>query len=293
MIAVDLGQSGCRISIEGKVISTSRGKHAGEPVIEALEANFKELTDKSELVSLSLTGLFGQVGDTKPYLDLCTKYFGAKEVAVIDDGLAGLAGALAGKPGVALTLGGGVVAVGGNGDRLSHSDGLGSHFGDEGGGFWLGSRGLTRALAARDGRDNCIELISVFKDELNSFDNLESKNGTAASTLAISCAKKVLETESSELESIRQEGAKRLADTVISAWKKVGAIDSQFSLTISGGLSRNKSYRSLIHAKILEAGAKVKLMEAAGDNLDGAIWIANNNKHDIKPMLKWARLEQF
>lgn len=289
MIAVDLGQSGCRFSIEGKVISTSRGKHAGEPVIEALETNFKELTDKSELVALSLTGLFGQVGDTKPYLDLCSKYFGAKEVAVIDDGLASLAGALAGKPGVALTLGGGVVAVGGNGDQLSHSDGLGSHFGDEGGGFWLGSRGLTRALATRDGRDDQFDLVELFKDEFVSYDNMESKNGAEASSLAIACARKVLESNSKVAEDIRKEGAALLAQTVISAWKKVGAIDSEFSLTISGGLSRNESYRSLIHAKILEAGAKAKLMEAAGDNLDGAIWIANNYKHDIKPMLGWAR----
>lgn len=291
MIAVDLGQSGCRLSIEGKVISTSRGKQSGEPVIDALIENFKELNAKSELVSLSLTGLFGQVGDTKPYLDLCAKYFGAKEVAVIDDGLASLAGALAGKPGVALTLGGGVVAVGGNGDQLSHSDGLGSHFGDEGGGFWLGSRGLTRALAARDGRDQCTDLIGVFKDELIAFDKLDLKNGTAASTLAINCAKKVLETESHELELVRQEGAARLAQTVISAWKKVGASDSEFALTISGGLSRNENYRSLIYKKILEAGSFAKLIEAAGDNLDGAIWIASNYKHDIKPMLKWARFE--
>ena len=122
-------------------------------------------------------------------MHLCAKYFGAKEVAVIDDGLASLAGSLAGKPGVALTLGGGVVAVGGNGSALSHSDGLGSVFGDEGGGFWIGSRGLTRALAARDGRTNAPELLSIFAEELNAFDSLSSKNGTEATSLAISCAK--------------------------------------------------------------------------------------------------------
>ena len=289
MIAVDLGQSGCRISIEGVITSTSRGKLAGEAVIDALDANFKELSAKSELVSLSLTGLFGHVGDTKPYLALCSKYFDAKEVAVIDDGLASLAGALAGKPGVALTLGGGVVAVGGNGEALSHSDGLGSHFGDEGGGFWLGSRGLTRALAARDGRDSCTDLIDIFKEELVVFDNLPSKNGTDASILAISCARKVLETDSKELQLIRQEGAKRLAQTVISAWNKVGASDAEFALTISGGLSKNESYRTLILSSIKESGAKATLIEAAGDNLDGAIWIAMNYKHDIAPMLGWAR----
>lgn len=290
MIAVDLGQSGCRVNVDGKIISSSRGKLAGESVISALEANFNEIDAKSELVSLSLTGLFGIVGDTTPYLLLCNKFFGAKEVAVIDDGLASLAGALAGQPGVALTLGGGVVAVGGNGDNLSHSDGLGSFFGDEGGGFWLGSRALTRALATRDGRDNQSDLISLFANEIEKFDLLESKNGAEATSLAISCAQKVLESENLVIQTIRNEGAKQLAHTALSAWNKVGDLSSTFKLTITGGLSKNENYRQSIFKEILALGALVELIEPVGDNLDGAIWIANNSKHDIRPLLGWARI---
>ena len=289
MIAVDLGQSGCRISIEGKIHTSNRGKLAGEPVLSALEVNFQEINAKSELVSLSLTGLFGHVSDTQSYLNLCAKYFGAKEVAVIDDGLASLAGSLAGVPGVALTLGGGVVAVAGNGEKLSHSDGLGSHFGDEGGGFWLGSRGLTRALATRDGRDQANELLELFVEEIKIFDSLPSKNGPDASSLAISCAQKVLESKSKVAEEIRSEGAFRLAQTVVSAWKKVAALQDPFKLTISGGLSKNETYFNLIFGNVKELGADAEIISSAGDNLDGAIWIANNYKHDIAPMLGWAR----
>ena len=239
MIAVDLGQSGCRIRIEGKTHSSNRGKLAGESVLVSLEENFKNIEAKSELVALSLTGLFGQVENTQAYLELCKKHFGAKEVAVIDDGLANLAGSLAGQPGVALVLGGGVVAVGGNGTALSHSDGLGSVFGDEGGGFWLGSRGLTKALAARDGRINEPELLHIFFDEMNSFDSLTSKNGTDATSLAITCAKKVLEADVDSTNKIIIEGSAHLANTVVSAWKKVGSIKEPFKLTISGNLSTN------------------------------------------------------
>lgn len=289
MIAVDLGQSGCRISIEGTITTTSRGKLAGESVVDALAANFKDLNARSELVSLSLTGLFGEVGDVKPFLTLCVKHFGAKEVAVIDDGLASLAGALSGQPGVALTLGGGVVAVGGNGEKLSHSDGLGSHFGDEGGGFWLGSRGLARALATRDGRDTQVDLLQLFETEIFEFDKLESKNGAEASTLAISCAKKVLESNNPAALAIAAQGAKHLAATIASAWVKVGDLETPFKLTISGGLSKNDRYCKLIFNETLLLGAKADLITPAGDNLDGAIWIANNYKQDIKPMLGWAR----
>ena len=289
MIAVDLGQSGCRLNIDGKMLTTARGKLAGEPVISALEANFKEVNAKSDLVSLSLTGLFGDVGETRLFLELCKKYFDAKEVAVIDDGLASLAGSLAGRPGVALTLGGGVVAVGGNEGNFSHSDGLGSHFGDEGGGFWLGSRGLTRALATRDGRDNQRDLLILFADEIKKFDALESKNGSDASTLAISCAQKVLEAENEATEVIRQEGAERLAKTIISAWLKVGEKNQTFKLTISGGLAKNENYKTLIATKVKNLGITVDLVAPLGDNLDGAIWIANNLKNEIRPMLGWAR----
>lgn len=289
MIAVDLGQSGCRININGSIQSTSRGKLAGESVISALEANFKNLSFQSETITLSLTGLFGDVGDTKPFLTLCQEYFAAKEVAVIDDGLANLAGALAGKPGVSLTLGGGVVAVGGNGEKLSHSDGLGSHFGDEGGGFWLGSRGLTRALASRDKREINSELEDIFINEIKLFDSLESKNGPEASSLAISCAQKVLEIDSEVTNKIKQEGALRLAQTVISAWNKVGSTGETFNLTISGGLSKNEYYRELIFKNVKNLNTNVNLLTAVGDNLDGAIWIAQNWLQDIRPMLGWAR----
>ena len=290
MIAVDLGQSGCRISVEGHIHASNRGKLSGEPVIRALEVNFKEINAKSELVALSLTGLIGVVREVESYLDLCNKYFGAKEVAVIDDGLASLAGALAGQPGVSLTLGGGVVAVGGNGEKLSHYDGLGSHFGDEGGGFWLGSRGLTRALATRDGRDSEKELEKLLKDEIEKFDLLESKNGPEATSLAISCAQKMLESDSEIADSIRKEGAFRLAKTVVSAWIKVGTLEQEFKLTISGGLSKNENYRKLIFENVKALGANADLIAPTGDNLDGAIWIANNYKNDLPPMLGWARL---
>jgi len=30
------------------------------------------------------------------------------------------------------------------------------------------------------------------------------------------------------------------------------------------------------------------LIESAGDNLDGALWIAEQMPHDVLPFLKWA-----
>lgn len=292
MIAVDLGQSGCRIKYGDQLHTTQLAKLAGKPISEALERNFQQITAQSDLVALSLTGLYGDVGDVAPFLEICRKHFGAKEVVVIDDGLANFAGSLLGQSGVALTLGGGVVAVGGHQERFSHSDGLGNIFGDEGGGIWLGGAGLTRALATRDLRDNDKEILEHLGDEVAIFDSLESKNGTEAVSLAIVAARKVLELAESgnrTAVAIRDLGALRLSKTVISAWLKVGDISESFKVTVSGGISQNAAYKKLIFEKIKEAGASAELVDIRGDNIDGAIWLAENIKHDIRPMLGWAR----
>ena len=267
MIAVDLGQSGCRIWHDGKIYVSTRGKLAGLSSLEALDTNFRAHTITSEVVSLSLTGLYGDVGEVTPYLKLCQQHFKAKSVLVIDDGLANAAGALRNTAGVALTLGGGVVAVGSKDGRYSHADGAASVFGDEGGGYWLGSRGLMRALASRDGREFQGELEEIYRDEMALFDQLESKNGAEAVTLAISCAQKLLEGADSgikQAQDIRNEGALRLAQTVVAAWRKVSTSDSGFGLTISGGLSRNSSYVKAIVSPINQLGFQSELLEAQG-----------------------------
>lgn len=292
MIAVDLGQFGCRIQAGADIFISTRGLAAGELAHHALDTNFRVHALKAEIVALSLSGLYGDVGDVTPYLKLCHDHFGATEVVVIDDGLANLAGALAGQPGVALTLGGGVVAVGGNGRKLSHADGLGSIFGDEGGGVWLGSRGLARALATRDGRDQSHELVQIFKDQMTSFDQLASKTGPDATLLAISSAQPLLEAADagiSEALRIRSEGAKALACSVVAAWEKVGDLNDSFKVTISGGLAKNMNYRSEIFQEIIKLAPQAELVESVGDNLSGAIWIAENLKEDLRPMMAWAR----
>lgn len=293
ILALDIGQSGSRFLHGDEMQSLSRGMFAGEPIEETVTELAKTINRSADIVALSLTGLYGDVGDVNRFLQPCAIYLKAKQVAVIDDGLANLAGALRGKPGVALTLGGGVVAVGGNGDALSHSDGLSSHFGDEGSGFWLGTRGLTRALATRDQRDEEFELLDIYKAEVAEYDSLKTKNGAEAGGLAILAAQKLLEAADqgiSKAIAIREEGAQLLAKTLVSAWRKVGPSGGEFSFTISGGLSKNNSYCQSIEKYVLALEPKSKWIKTDGDNLSGAIWIAENLKEDIRPMLGWARV---
>ena len=292
-LVVDLGQSGSRARIDGKQIDSDRGKLNGESVVDSLRAIFLNLPKgQIDIAALACTGFNGVVSDPQPFLELCNELFGAKKVAVIDDGLAGFVGALGGSNGVVLSIGGGVVSVGGNNSHFAHRDGLGSTFGDEGGGFWLGKLGLTRALGIRQGRGDDQVLLSAFKDQVSAFDALKVKNAAEASTLAITSAKKLLEAAdagSPTAIAIRNEGAELLAQTVIATWLGAGgSLDDALEIAIQGGPSKNPGYVSAIQSNISRSLAHAKFVAARGDNLDGALWIANNMLSDADPLLRWA-----
>jgi N-acetylglucosamine kinase-like BadF-type ATPase len=294
MIIVDLGQSGSRTSIDGEIIQLSRGKFADESVLDAITAIAAMLPSAtSDVVALSVTGHFGIVDSAEPYHRLAHHIWGASSTVVIDDGLAGYFGAVGGSDGVALTLGGGVVAVAGCEGKLAHADGLGSVFGDEGSGYWLGSRAITRALATRDMRDKDHDLADFLADEVVAFDELAVKNSAQAASLAINTGKKLLEAAEAGIESaiaIRDEGAMRLGRTVVGAWEKSGGdLSAEPVIAISGGLSKNVPYVDQILENILIEIPGAKAITPLGNNIDGARWIAENISDDLPPLMRWAR----
>jgi len=293
MLVVDLGQSGSRIRWQGKEINSNRGKLQGENVIDSLRAIFQELEPiNAKVVALSSTGFNGVITAPEPFGVLCKEFFGAERVALIDDGLAGFIGALHGRDGVALTIGGGVVSVGGRDGKFAHRDGLGSTFGDEGGGFWLGKLGITKALGIRQGRGKDEILMSALAEQVASYDLLEVKNAAEAATLAIHSAKYLLEAADAGsvlAQTIRDEGAFLLAQTVIATWIGVGgSVEDAPDIAIQGGPSQNPSYVEAIIFNIKKSLPKATFITARGDNLDGATWIAENMLHDAAPLLRWA-----
>jgi len=69
VLAVDLGQSGSRFKQGDLLITSDRGKVAGENPLPALRAVF-ESTQKFEadVVALSCTGFYGVVSEPQKYL---------------------------------------------------------------------------------------------------------------------------------------------------------------------------------------------------------------------------------
>lgn len=297
VLAIDLGQSGTRIRWSEGHFESSRAKRASETPLEALREVFEEFAEfhdgaiREDLVAFSLTAINGHVPDPWPYGALAEEFFAARHVAVMDDGLAGLIGALGTEDGVALSVGSGVVAVAQRKGSFSHADGLGHIFGDVGGGFWLGKHGLERALASRQGREDDPELLAYLSDEVNQFDNLESNTDAEANWLCITAAKKVLEAADNEVAgalTIRNYGAKQLANTVNAAWINAGGSQGEtFSLALLGGLSRNRGYEEAILSHVVQVMPKAHSVLVRGNHLDGAIEVASAMKEDSLPLLRW------
>lgn len=294
VLAVDLGQSGTRFKQGDLLVISERGKVAGENPLPALQAVFESTQSFSaDIVALSCAGFYGVVSEPQKYLALCNQYFGATQVAVIDDGLAGFVGALNGRNGVVLSVGGGVVAIGGMNDTYSHRDGLGNTFGDEGGGFWLGKLAITKALACSQGRSDDPEMVDYFAHEIDAYYGLEIRNSVDAVNLATKTAKKVLDAADagvSTATAIVDEGAYLLAQSVVAAWYGCGGAKSDSpEIVIQGGPARNTSYSTKIAMEINAKLPNAVIVKSAGDNLAGATWIAQNMKGDAPPLMLWAR----
>jgi glucosamine kinase len=289
-LVVDLGQSGARFKVGDEIRKTNIAKNSSEELVQTLSRIFKEVpAGRYENIYLSLTGLQGEVGDPRPFGELCSQSFDAKKVFVMDDGIASYLGALGKKSGVVLTLGGGVVAISCKDGAFGHADGKGPIFGDFGGGFWIGQKGLQKVIATIDGRDADFSLVDFMQIELSQHKSLINKTGVEASQLCISSAKKIVDGAQNGITSAQEilnEGAQYLAKTIFAAWQKVKG-DSKIEpyLAIQGGLSRSEYYVNQI-TKELEKLMAFQFTVGAGDHIVGALIAAELYPSGVDPLMK-------
>lgn len=92
----------------------------------------------------------------------------AERIGINNDSLAALYGANAGKPGVIVIAGTGVMALGMNSrSEWRRSSGWGHILGDEGSGYDIGRKGIIAAIRAHDGRGESTSLLAKIKDHYN------------------------------------------------------------------------------------------------------------------------------
>ena len=160
ILGVDGGQSGIRLRHSAKdrvfeVEGVSRGEgDVVAAVADAVARGWREgRFGAVDRVVLGLTTSPSDPDEADRLAAMLGSSIGAREVWVADDAVTSHAGALSMGPGVSVIAGTGVACLALPRDGEPRI--IGGHgflLGDEGGAFWIGSRGLNAVLRAADGR---------------------------------------------------------------------------------------------------------------------------------------------
>lgn len=162
-IVIDAGQTGVRLGVAhaGRVIHRQEvagmayhGRQADNVLATLTAAQAAVLPPgRVDTVCLGLTSVLGDEGEYVTVAATLAERFEASRALVTGDVVTAHAGALQMRPGVVLAAGTGAIALGIGADGRSRQvDGWGYLFGDAGGGFWIGRRGLDVAMRGHDGR---------------------------------------------------------------------------------------------------------------------------------------------
>ncbi|MEV8252693.1 BadF/BadG/BcrA/BcrD ATPase family protein [Rhodoglobus sp. NPDC076762] len=183
VLAVDGGQSGIRLkssaqpgTVEVDGVSRLEGdtmRSVAGAVAAAWNHGKFEPVDR---VIMGLTTVPAEKASFARLAELVAEATGASEVWIANDTVTSHAGALSAEPGVSLNIGTGVACLAVRDTGETHTvDGDGYLLGDTGGGFWLGSRGISAVLRALDGRGEKTALTARASEQFDGLDDLAAR----------------------------------------------------------------------------------------------------------------------
>jgi N-acetylglucosamine kinase-like BadF-type ATPase len=257
-LLIDGGQSGCRAAYVVDGVTVDRAAGPGLPRDRRDFGVLGELMrDDVDVVAAGLTGFRGDAGAVAAALP-------APRVLVSDDAVTAHLGALGGEPGVVVAAGTGAIALAVD-EVAARADGWGTRLGDDGGGYWIGRRGLALALRCHDGRGGSAELLRRAHERYG-LDIVAAVYDARDPVAAIAgFARDVADAAHAGDERAREiwaDAGRELAHTASAAARRVG-IDGPFSY--AGGLF---AAGELLLEPFRAALGGVQ--EPLGDALDGA-----------------------
>ena len=171
-LLVDGGQSGCRFVhvVDGRRVesgaATGLSRHAPDRaagLLLALERAFADVgarPDAVDAVVMGMTGFDGSLGAAREIAGGVRSLVRAERVVLTNDAVTSYLGAVGFEPGAVIAAGAGVIALAGDLEgNFARADGWGYVLGDDGGGYYVGRRGLASALRAHDGRGGSETLL--------------------------------------------------------------------------------------------------------------------------------------
>lgn len=287
MLAVDVGGTGSRAvvvsdgehRVSGPPLRVVDGRVRIEEVLDSLDAQLPRANHSFDAVVVGAAGVMA-LGDPAGILQYAARLWPARRTLVASDIVTSHFAVWHGGAGAVVAAGTGVTGLGTDFDTVWHrSDGWGQRLGDEGGGAWIGSRGLRAALRAVDRRPHGSDMLKRAAEErwgdLRGLPH-ELESAANPATFFASFAPAVVEAAvAGDLPSVRilASAGERLADTAVSVLSP--GLPQRVALL--GGVS---DIGELVTRPFLEAVERrrpeAKAVVATAKPLDGALLLARS-----------------
>ena len=295
VVGIDAGQSGCRLAqvVDGTLIAAGKGpgfhyETGQDPtagVLSVVRSAWEDAAAPSlvpHTVCLGITGPCGTGEGIERLAAGIREFMGPVPVVrVAGDHVTSYAGALGLKPGLVLAAGTGVIALAVNGaGKLRRAAGWGYLLGDEGGGFWIGRRGIEAALRAIDGRGPHTSLIGALRSSFGRTEELHRTVYLRPDMVAIIAgfSRSVAEEAGAGdvvAAQIWSDASQELAITCVAAARSAFGESEPFRLACIGGLLAAGPLltQPLQHALAREL-PHASMVVPLGTSLDGAVRLA-------------------
>jgi len=281
-LRVDSGRPGGVYELTGPPATVVAGRSTVPDVVRTLCRAFATEFGGRPRVAAAAVGMRGfrsqtQAGSLDPHRvhDILAEELRTSSTAVSSDAVTAHLGAIGPGAGATLAVGTGAVAVACDDVGRWHlADGMGPHVGDNGGGAWIGRRGLDAAARSMDGRRMGASPGLVHAAEAH-FGRREQWAAVTDVALFAGFAPQVIRAASHgdlACREILDEAARSLADGLCAVLSHPGV--EPVAVTTGKLLMHAPSFRSMVLQHLLEKRADVRVQPSAGLPLDGAVSLA-------------------
>lgn len=281
-LRVSTGPGGRSYELTGPPAAVVAGRSTVPDVVRGLCRAFAVEFGGRPRVAAAAVGMRGfrsqtQAGSLDPnhVHDILAEELRTTSTAVSSDAVTAHLGALGPGPGATLAVGTGAVAVACDDVGRWHlADGMGPHVGDNGGGAWIGRRGLDAAARSMDGRRMGASPALVQAAETH-FGRRERWAAVTDVSLFAGFAPQVIRAAGHgdlACREILDEAARSLADGLCAVLSHPGV--EPVAVTTGKLLMHAPSFRSIVLQHLLEKRDDVRVQPSAGLPLDGALSLA-------------------
>lgn len=294
-LLADGGQSGCRLVHVVKGERSGAGLGSGlsrkardgseSATLRAFEEALRAMDSPPKDVDVLAFGLSGFDESPEAALALAEgirSIVRAERVILTNDAITSYLGAMGFEPGVVVAAGTGVIALAGDeSGGFARGDGWGYILGDDGGGYYVGRRGLASALRASEGRGGSESLLERATQMFGPPAEIKRRVYSAANPVkeVAAFATEVAEAArkgDSEAKKIWADAASEAALTATSTLDRVIAPEHPASFSWTGSLFKARDLMlEPFKRHVAENRASTIPVEPKGDTLLGAELLAS------------------